>query len=180
MFYDMKGPQTVDVPFDRKNFEYGDLKVPDGREEPAGLRGLPRAGARSLIGKPFEFMVFMGASYFRAVTTELGYGISARADVAVNTIGGEPEEFPDFTHFWFQQPKAGDKSFKLLALLNGPSITGAYEFESTPGVSTTMQIKATLHLRKAGEDARHRAVLEHVLVWRELAPEALRLPARGA
>ena len=42
----------------------------------------------------------------------------------------------------------GDKSFKLLALLDGPSVTGAYQFESTPGKTTTMQVKATLHLRK--------------------------------
>jgi hypothetical protein len=35
MFYDMKGPQTtVDVPFDRKNFEYGDLKVPADAKNP--------------------------------------------------------------------------------------------------------------------------------------------------
>jgi glucans biosynthesis protein len=95
----------------------------------------------------FEFLVFMGASYYRAVTTELGYGISARG-VAVNTIGGEPEEFPDFTHFWFEAPKPGATSIKLLALLNGPSITGAYEFESTPGKTTLMKIKATLYLRK--------------------------------
>jgi glucans biosynthesis protein len=148
MFYDMKGPQTVDVPFDRQNFEYGDLKVPADAKNPQGYAGFRVLAPDSLVKRPFEFMVFMGASYYRAVTTQLGYGISARG-VAVNTIGGEPEEFPDFTHFWFQQPKLGDKSFKLLALLNGPSITGAYEFESTPGESTEMKIKATLHLRKA-------------------------------
>jgi glucans biosynthesis protein len=148
MFYDMKGPQTVDVPFDRKNFEYGELKVPADAKNPQGYAGFRVLAPDSLVKRPFEFMVFMGASYYRAVTTQLGYGISARG-VAVNTIGGEPEEFPDFTHFWFQQPKVGDKSFKLLALLNGPSITGAYEFESTPGESTEMKIKATLHLRKA-------------------------------
>lgn len=148
MFYDMKGPQTVEVPFDRQNFEYGDLKVPADAKNPQGYAGFRVLAPDSLVKRPFEFMVFMGASYYRAVTTQLGYGISARG-VAVNTIGGEPEEFPDFTHFWFQQPKLGDKSFKLLALLNGPSITGAYEFESTPGESTEMKIKATLHLRKA-------------------------------
>ncbi len=148
IFYDMKGPQTVDVPFDRKNFEYGDLKMPADAKNPLGYAGFRVLAPDSLLKKPFEFMVFMGASYFRAVTTQLGYGISARG-VAVNTIGGDPEEFPDFTHFWFQQPKVGDKSFKLLALLNGPSIAGAYEFESIPGETTSMHIKATLHLRKA-------------------------------
>jgi periplasmic glucans biosynthesis protein len=147
VFYNIKEPQTVDVPFDRSHFEYGDLKVPADAKNPLGYAGFRVLAPDSLIKRPFEFMVFMGASYYRAVTTQLGYGISARG-VAVNTIGGEPEEFPDFTHFWFQQPKAGEKSFKLLALLNGPSVTGAYEFIATPGVSTETKIKATLHLRK--------------------------------
>ncbi|MBE2286663.1 MAG: glucan biosynthesis protein [Prosthecobacter sp.] len=147
VFYNMQATKTVDVPFDRSHFEYGELKVPADAKNPVGYAGFRVLAPDSLVKRPFEFMVFMGASYYRAVTTELGYGISARG-VAVNTIGGEPEEFPDFTHFWFQQPKPGDKSFKLLALLNGPSITGAYEFESMPGVTTEMKIKATLHLRK--------------------------------
>jgi glucans biosynthesis protein len=147
VFYNIKEPQTVGVPFDGSHFDYGDLKVPAGAKNPVGYAGFRVLAPDSLVKRPFEFMVFMGASYYRAVTTQLGYGISARG-VAVNTIGGEPEEFPDFTHFWFQQPKVGEKSFKLLALLNGPSITGAYEFESTPGISTEMKIKATLHLRK--------------------------------
>jgi glucans biosynthesis protein len=95
-------------------------------------------------------MVFMGASYFRAVPTGLGYGVSARG-VAVNTIGSKPEEFPDFTHFWLQTPKTGEKSFRLLALLNGPSVTGAYEFEATPGKVTETIVKATLHLRQPVE-----------------------------
>lgn len=147
VFYNMQGAKTVDVPFDRSHFNYHDLEVPANARNPVGYAGFKVLAPDSLVGRPFEFMVFMGASYYRAVTTELGYGISARG-VAVNTIGGEPEEFPDFTHFWFQQPKPGEKSFKLLALLNGPSITGAYEIIAEPGRTTTMAIKATLHLRK--------------------------------
>ncbi len=147
VFYNMQGAKTVDVPFDRSHFNYHDLEVPANARNPVGYAGFKVLAPDSLIGRPFEFMVFMGASYYRAVTTELGYGISARG-VAVNTIGGEPEEFPDFTHFWFQEPKPGEKSFKLLALLNGPSITGAYEIIAEPGRATTMNIKATLHLRK--------------------------------
>lgn len=147
VFHAMQAARTVEVPFDRAHFEYGELKVPADAKNPVGYAGFRVLAPDSLVKQPFEFMVFMGASYFRAVTTELGYGISARG-IAVNTVGGEPEEFPDFTHFWFQQPKPGDASFKLLALLNGPSITGAYEFESLPGKTTEMKIKATLHLRR--------------------------------
>ncbi len=51
-----------------------------------------------------EFLVFQGASYFRAVAKNLLYGLSARG-LAIDT--GEPsgEEFPVFTHFWIERPR---------------------------------------------------------------------------
>lgn len=135
------------VAFDPALFNYGELKLPKDVQYPTGFTGFRVVAPDSMLKRKFEFMVFMGASYFRAVTTELGYGISARG-VAVNTIGGEPEEFPDFTHFWFVKPAAGDKFFKVLALLNGPSICGAYQFDAMPGKTTEMFVKGTLYLRK--------------------------------
>jgi glucans biosynthesis protein len=149
-FANLSDGKSSPIPFDLGLFDYHDVKVPDGARRPDGYAGFKVLAPQSLLNRPFEFMVFMGASYFRAVTTELGYGISARG-VAVNTIGGKPEEFPDFTHFWFVPPKPGDKYFRLLALLNGPSITGAYQFDAMPGKTTETLIKATLHLRKPVE-----------------------------
>ena len=45
-----------------------------------------------------EFLVFQGASYFRAVAKSLLYGLSARG-LAINTAEPSGEEFPAFTHF---------------------------------------------------------------------------------
>ncbi len=147
-FHLIDAEKTSPVLFDRGMFDYFGLDVPAGVKNPEGFAGFKVITPDGVATSPFEFMVFMGASYFRAVTTELSFGISARG-IAVNTIGGEAEEFPDFTHFWLVRPKKGDASLKILALLNGPSITGAYEFDSSPGKTTQMKIKATLHLRKA-------------------------------
>jgi len=150
VFYNVDGVTTTPIAFDQGLFDYDDLKLPENLKKPEGYAGFRVLAPHAFMGKRFEFMVFMGASYYRAVTTELGYGISARG-VAVNTIGGKPEEFPDFTHFWFKQPKAGEKYFTVLALLNGPSITGAYQFDASPGKTTDMIVKATLFLRKPVE-----------------------------
>lgn len=149
-FFNSDGATSTPVPFDNNLFDYGNLKLPEGFKKPEGYAGFRVLAPHSVLDKRFEFMVFMGASYYRAVTTELGYGISARG-VAVNTIGGKPEEFPDFTHFWFLQPKPGDKYFRVYALLNGPSITGAYQFDVSPGKTTDMLVKATLYLRQPVE-----------------------------
>jgi periplasmic glucans biosynthesis protein len=149
-FYETGLEASSPVPFNQNFFDYGKLKLPEKFEPPTGYAGFRVLAPDSFMKKPFEFLVFMGASYFRAVTTELGYGISARG-VAVNTIVGKPEEFPDFTHFWFQRPKEGEKYFKILALLNGPSITGAYQFDVAPGKTTETLVKCTLHLRQPVE-----------------------------
>ena len=146
-FAEILDGQPQPVAFDKELFDYGKLKLPDKLQYPEGYSGFRLLAPDSLTGKRFEFLVFQGASYFRAVTTTLGWGLSARG-VAVNTIGGEPEEFPDFTHFWFLKPKPGDKTFKFFALLNGPSVTGAYEFETQPGDETVMTISGSLFLRK--------------------------------
>jgi glucans biosynthesis protein len=138
--------QPSPVPFDKALFDYGPLKIPEGTKYPEGYAGFRLLAPEALLGRRFEFLVFMGASYFRAVTTQLGWGLSARG-IAINTVGGEPEEFPDFTHFWFVKPKPGEKVFQFYALLNGKSVVGAYRFEVTPGEATVMRVSGSLYLR---------------------------------
>ena len=70
---------------------------------------------------------FLGASYFRAVDDTYQYGLSARG-VAVDTFTDQPEEFPDLPLSGLIPPKPGDTTFTVYALLDGPSITGAYKF----------------------------------------------------
>ena len=145
--YDLAGGKTTPIPYEPGLFDWGQLKVPEKAKYPYGFAGFRVLAPDSFLKRRFEFLVFMGASYFRAVTTELGYGISARG-LAINTIGGEPEEFPDFTHFWFEEPKAGERFFRVHALLQGPSVVGAYSFEAMPGKTTEMFVRGTIYLRK--------------------------------
>jgi glucans biosynthesis protein len=93
-----------------------------------------------------EFLVFQGASYFRAVAKSLLYGLSARG-LAINT--GEPagEEFPAFTHFWIERPGPRAASIVIYALLESQSATGAYKFTVTPGAETATEVELTLFPR---------------------------------
>jgi glucans biosynthesis protein len=93
-----------------------------------------------------EFLVFQGASYFRAVAKDLLYGLSARG-LAINTAEAVGEEFPAFTHFWIERPAPHAKSIMIYALLESDSTTGAYRFKVTPGVETVMEIDLTLFPR---------------------------------
>ncbi len=72
-----------------------------------------------------DWLAFMGASYFRTSGPFNQYGLSARG-LAVDTGLSTPEEFPRFTEFWLDTSTAEDAPLTLYALLDGPSVTGAY------------------------------------------------------
>lgn len=93
-----------------------------------------------------EFLVFQGASYFRAVAKNLLYGLSARG-LAINTAEPSGEEFPLFTHFWVEKPGAHANSIVIYALLESESTTGAYRFTVQPGVETVTDVDLTLFPR---------------------------------
>lgn len=95
-----------------------------------------------------DWVSFLGASYFRAVGEQGQFGLSARG-IAINTVLGDTkEEFPDFTHFWFETPKEDSNQMVVYAMLNGPSICGAYRFilQRTKGV--VMDVDCSLFLRQ--------------------------------
>ena len=94
-----------------------------------------------------ELCVFQGASYYRMLGREQIYGSSARG-LALNTACEEPEEFPVFTRFWVGKPEKGDKKLVIYALLDSPSVTGAFEFTITPGTETIADVRQTLFFRK--------------------------------
>lgn len=128
-------------------FDYGPLVKPP----PAGT-SLPFSGfrVRNQINNPGvwdEFLVFQGASYFRAVAKSQLYGLSTRG-LAVNTAEPDGEEFPDFTEFWIEKPGPANSFIVIHALLEGPSFTGAYKFTTRPGPQTEMDVEATIILRK--------------------------------
>jgi glucans biosynthesis protein len=97
-----------------------------------------------------ELIVFQGASYFRALCAGAAYGLSARG-VAVNTARPEGEEFPGFTDLYLERPTAAAQSIVLYALLDGPSLAGAYRFEITPGSTTVTSVQCRLFARRPVE-----------------------------
>ena len=95
-----------------------------------------------------ELIAFLGASYFRFLGREQRYGISARG-LAINTEArGEPEEFPVFREFWIDVPSSGPERATVLALLDSPSVAGAYRFEIYPSEETTLDVSVTLFPRR--------------------------------
>lgn len=93
-----------------------------------------------------ELIVFQGASYFRPLGPGYLYGASARG-LAIDTAEPSGEEFPHFVEFWLVKPNAADNRMVIYALLDSPSISGAYRFELMPGLPTRIDIRADLFPR---------------------------------
>ena len=74
-----------------------------------------------------DWMAFLGASYFRTSGPYNQYGLSARG-LAIGTGLPNPEEFPNFTQFWLEGGEPGRPPVTIYALLDSPSVTGAYRF----------------------------------------------------
>lgn len=94
-----------------------------------------------------EFFAFSGASYFRLVGPNQVYGISGRG-LAIDTAESSGEEFPSFREFWLLKPTPSETHVVIYALLDSPSVTGAYRFDMYPGVKNQVKITARLYARK--------------------------------
>ena len=113
----------------------------------AGFR-FQEARGGSLDWRTNDWVAFLGASYFRAIGELAQYGLSARG-VAVNTVVyGATEEFPEFTHVWFETPAANADAVTVYALLDGPSVAGAYRFVMRREKAVTMDVDVLLVLRR--------------------------------
>lgn len=97
-----------------------------------------------------EIAVFLGATYFRGLGKNTEYGMAARG-LTVNTALPEGEERPYFREYWLVKPEPDAVSFTVYALMDSPSLTGAYRFIITPGTSTVMNVSSTLFLRKGAQ-----------------------------
>jgi periplasmic glucans biosynthesis protein len=95
-----------------------------------------------------DWVSFLGASYFRAIGELYQYGLSARGIAVDVAVPDRPEEFPIFSDVYFAPQKPDSNSVTVYALLEGPSITGAYRFDMRRDKAVLMDVDSTLFLRK--------------------------------
>ncbi|MGH8258483.1 MAG: glucan biosynthesis protein, partial [Steroidobacteraceae bacterium] len=93
-----------------------------------------------------DVAVFQGASYFRAVDGDQQYGMSQRG-LAIDTGMSRPEEFPDFVAFYLDRPQKTSNQLTVYALLDSPSVAGAYRFIIDVGETQAMDVDAALYPR---------------------------------
>lgn len=133
----------------------GLFDIPDGHPAKRLEPGAGFAGFRVMAqDQKTDWFAAMGASYFRTSGPYNQYGLSARG-VAIDTAMPNPEEFPRFSEYWLEGASAGSSApLTIYALLDGPSLTGAYRMRTERLTDTrdvhriTMEIDAVLYARK--------------------------------
>ncbi|MGE4553149.1 MAG: glucan biosynthesis protein [Desulfovibrionaceae bacterium] len=134
----------------RDMFDYGrnqDLEQTMPEAEAVGVAGFRVHGPINTPQYFDEYLVFLGASYLRAVARGERYGCSARG-LAVDTATPRGEEFPWFREFWIQKPRKGESEMWIYALLDSQSLCGAYAFRVRPGEETVIDVSARIFLRR--------------------------------
>jgi glucans biosynthesis protein len=143
--YEVAAGQAQELAYDPAMFDFGKSGLDASTLPPtlgfAGFRLNYRTDWKS------DLAAFLGASYFRAVGASGQYGLSARG-LAVDTGLARAEEFPDFVAYYFERPAPDSDTVVVHALLDSPSIAGAYRFAITPGEPLVMEVDAALYPRQ--------------------------------
>ncbi|MEM7023440.1 MAG: glucan biosynthesis protein [Pseudomonadota bacterium] len=133
-----------EVLYSPEYFDFGETGLDEELPNDLGF-----AGFRIMDGggEPTDWLAFLGAAYFRSSGELNQYGLSARA-VAIDTAQPWPEEFPRFTQFWLEPHGEGSGRVTIYALMDGPSLTGAYRMDCSKDGAVIMDVHAELFARK--------------------------------
>lgn len=148
-----RGPARP-IPYETRLFDLGRRLAGQSFAPDLGFAGFrlhyafPDMPAWRPKGFQEEFLVFLGASYFRLRAAHQEYGLSARG-LAIGTGAPEGEEFPDFVAHWICEPEPEARTLTVLSLLDSPSVAGAFRFAISPGDPARIAVTAALHPRRS-------------------------------
>jgi glucans biosynthesis protein len=140
--------QVSEVAFSPQQFDYNANRVPNNLPPSLQFGGFRLVYPLNSPQKMDEVAEFLGASYFRVLGASQRYGSSLRG-LAINTAEPSGEEFPRFTEFWLEKPPQMAGGIRVYALMDGPSVAGAYRFVIEPGAATAVHVETSLFFRKS-------------------------------
>jgi glucans biosynthesis protein len=145
--HSVEGDGVHDLRFAPSQFDYGANDFGSRVPQDLGYAGFRIHYALKKADYLDEVIVFLGATYFRAVGRDEVFGLSARG-LAVDTAESQGEEFPYFREFWLVSPAPNAKEIVVYALLDSVRLSGAYRFVIHPGDATVVDVEAKLFLRR--------------------------------
>lgn len=132
------------IGYNPSQFDFGRPNVPNNIGD-IGFSGF-RLIATPGDGRPFDFALVQGATFFRAVAKGQNFGATARA-LTLKPADPKGEEFPIFRAFWLERPTAGSNSITVHGVIDSDSTTGAVRMTFRPGDMTIIDVETTLFPR---------------------------------
>ncbi|MBC7946080.1 MAG: glucan biosynthesis protein G [Burkholderiales bacterium] len=139
--------QVREIPFSPALFDYGKTALDAQKMQGLGFAGFRVHYPLNTPAYKDEVLVFLGASYFRAIGKGGRYGLSARG-LALDTGVMSGEEFPRFVEFWIERPTPKARELVIYGLLDSRRATAAYRFVLKPAAETVMEVTSRLYLRE--------------------------------
>lgn len=99
----VEGSLVKPLDFNPNQFDYGRNEFASQVPQDMGYAGFRLHANFKTKDYYDEVIVFLGASYFRALGRDQTFGLSARG-LAIDTAEARGEEFPRFTEFWLVSP----------------------------------------------------------------------------
>lgn len=130
--------------YDRTQFNFNGINVP-GDLKDIGYSGF-RLIAHPAEGRPYDFAIVQGATFFRALARGQNYGVIARA-LTLRPAEAKGEEFPIFRSFWIERPSTGSNTITIHGVLDSESTTGSVRMTFRPGDMTIVDVETTLFPR---------------------------------
>ena len=139
----VEGGTARKLAYDPSLFSFGEMAPPspDTPLDYAGFRILSPLNQPEVLT---PFAIWAGASYFKALSKDQIFGLSARG-LAIGVGEAKGEEFPFFRAHWLETPNEG--RMVVHSLLDAPSVAGAYRFTIRPGDPTEIDVEATIFAR---------------------------------
>lgn len=135
-----------ELSFDPSRFNYeGSLR--DLPVEELGYAGLRLHAPINRGDYHDEFLVFLGASYFRGIGRGHVYGLSGRCYCIDTGLEGA-EEFPEITALHLVRPAPNETSAFIVAEVRSPRSEAAFYFEVMPGDETVLDVEGAIFLRE--------------------------------
>lgn len=138
------------IPYSPSLFDYGNLDFASKVPQDLGFAGFRVHYPIKRAEYKDEVIVFLGATYFRALGRDQVFGGSARA-ISIDTALPKGEEFPFFKEFWVVRPQQKSTEMTIFAVADSPSLTAAFKFVVRPGEQTTVAVDTSVYRRRPVE-----------------------------
>lgn len=144
----VRNGNSVPLAYSASQFDYNRTKFNSALPPNLGYAGFRLHYPLHATNSFDELVSFVGSSYFRFLGPDQKYGLSARG-LAIGTGNlDNNEEFPFFREFWIETPDKRPDLISIYALLDSPSVAGAYRFDIYPQAETAVIVTASLFPRR--------------------------------